>query len=82
MKRRQEWLRESLVENDAEPLAVVGSVRLADDPVAMGQEMRRARSLSTACFLSVSSRSSWMSRALMRPILPVTGVIFGLPARD
>ena len=29
MRRRQEWLRESLVENDAEPLAFVGSARLA-----------------------------------------------------
>ena len=36
----------------------------------------------TACFMRVSSRSSWMSVALMRPILPVTSVIFGLPARD
>ena len=25
----------------------------------------------TACFMRVSSRSSWMSVALMRPILPV-----------
>ena len=45
MKRRQEWLRESLVENDAEPLAFVGSARLADDPDAVGHEMRRALGL-------------------------------------
>ncbi len=45
MKRRQEWLRESLVENDAEPLAFVGSARLADDPDVVGHEMRRALGL-------------------------------------
>ncbi len=45
MKRRQEWLRKSLVDNDAEPLAFVGSARLADDPDAVGQEMRRALGL-------------------------------------
>ena len=45
MKRRQEWLRESLVENVAEPLAFVGSARLADEPDAVGQEMRRALGL-------------------------------------
>ena len=45
MKRRQEWLRESLVENDAEPFAFVGSARLADDPDAVGQEMRRGLGL-------------------------------------
>ena len=42
MQHRQEWLRESLVENDAEPLAFVASAHLADDPDAVGREMRRA----------------------------------------
>ena len=42
MQHRQEWLRESLVENDAEPLAFVASAHLADDPEAVGREMRRA----------------------------------------
>ena len=45
MQRRQEWLRESLVENDAEALAFVGSARLADEPDAVGREMRRALGL-------------------------------------
>ena len=45
MRRRQDWLRESLVENDVEPLAFVGSARLADDPEAVGREMRRALGL-------------------------------------
>ena len=45
MRRRQEWLRESLVENDAEPLPFVGSARLADEPDAVGREMRRGLGL-------------------------------------
>ena len=45
MQRRQEWLRESFVESDAEPLAFVASARLDDDPDAVGREMRRALGL-------------------------------------
>ena len=45
MQRRQEWLRESLIENDAEPLAFVASARLADDPDAVGHEMQRVLGL-------------------------------------
>lgn len=41
MQRRQAWLREHLVENDAEPLTFVASARLEDDPDAVGREMRR-----------------------------------------
>ena len=45
MQRRQEWLRESLNEIDAEPLAFVASARLDDEPDAVGREMRRALGL-------------------------------------
>ena len=45
MQRRQEWMRESLVENDVEPLAFVATVHLADDPAAVGREMRRTLGL-------------------------------------
>ncbi len=45
MQRRQAWLRESLVENDAEPLAFVASARSSDDPDAVGREMRRVLGL-------------------------------------
>ena len=45
MQRRQEWLRESLVENDVEPLAFVASATFADEPDAVGREMRRALGL-------------------------------------
>ena len=46
MQRRQEWLRESLIENDVEPLAFVASVRLTDGPAAVGREMRRTLGLN------------------------------------
>lgn len=45
MRRRQEWLRESLVENDMEPLSFVGSARLVDEPETVGREMRRTLGL-------------------------------------
>lgn len=41
MQRRQGWLREELIECEAEPLDFVGSARTADDPEAVGREMRR-----------------------------------------
>ena len=45
MQRRQRWLREHLVESDAEPLTFAASARLADDADAIGREMRRALGL-------------------------------------
>lgn len=41
MQRRQSWLRDTLVELEAQPLEFVGSARLADVPEAIGREMRR-----------------------------------------
>ncbi|HEC78685.1 MAG TPA: ImmA/IrrE family metallo-endopeptidase [candidate division WOR-3 bacterium] len=41
MQRRQAWLREELIECGADPVELVGSARLRDDPEAVGQEMRR-----------------------------------------
>ena len=45
MQRRQMWLRESLLENEVEPLAFVASAHLTDDADAVGREMRRALGL-------------------------------------
>lgn len=42
MQRRQDWLREDRIEGEAAPLEFVGAARLDDDPMAVGQEMRRA----------------------------------------
>src|SRR5690606_37838003 len=46
MQRRQAWLRESRLECEASPLEFVGNARLADDPTAIGREMRRLFGLS------------------------------------
>ncbi len=46
MQRRQDWLREERAECEADPLEFVGSARLNDDPMAVGQEMRRTVGLS------------------------------------
>ena len=46
VQRRQWWLRETLIEGEAEPLEFVSSARLADDPEAIGREMRRIVGLS------------------------------------
>lgn len=40
MQQRQEWLRDTLIEQEAEPLGFVGSGTLKDVPEAIGQEMR------------------------------------------
>ena len=40
MQRRQAWLHEHLIEIEADPLPFVASARLADDPDAIGREMR------------------------------------------
>lgn len=45
MQRRQAWLREYLIQNDAEPLTFTASARLADDPDVVGREIRRTLGL-------------------------------------
>lgn len=40
MQRRQSWLREDRLEAGVDPLPFVGSARLADDPAAVGRELR------------------------------------------
>ena len=55
MQRRQAWLREHLVENEAEPLAFAASARLADDPDAVGREMRRTLGLDEGWAAGVRS---------------------------
>ena len=55
MQRRQAWLREHLVGNEAEPLAFAASARLADDPDAVGREMRRTLGLNEGWAAGVRS---------------------------
>ncbi len=79
MQRRQDWLRESLVEHDREPLAFVASVRLSDEPDAVGREMRRALGLDGGWAAGVRTWQdavSEMRRAVER--LGVMAVINGV----
>ena len=45
MQRRQAWLREELLECEAESLDFVASARLTEDPEGVGREMRRVLAL-------------------------------------
>lgn len=41
MQHRQAWLRETILDGEADPLKFVGSARLGDSPEGVGREMRR-----------------------------------------
>ena len=48
MRQRQEWLREYLIEQEAEPLPFVNSASANDDPMQIAAQMRAALSLSAS----------------------------------
>ena len=73
MQRRQEWLRESLVENDVGQLPFVASVRLADDPAAVGREMRRTLGLDGGWAAGVRTWQDAVSE--LRRIIEQLGVM-------
>ena len=79
MQRRQAWLREHLVESEAEPLAFAASARLADDPGAVGREMRRTLGLDEGWAAEVRGWQGAVNE-LRRMIerLGVTAVINGI----
>ena len=83
MQRRQAWLREYLVENDAEPLDFSASARLADDPNAVGREMRRTLGLDEGWAAGVRSWQDAVNE-LRRMIeqLGVMAVINGVVGND
>jgi transcriptional regulator with XRE-family HTH domain len=58
MQRRQAWLREELIECEAEPLEFVGSARPADDPEAVGRS-EHGRKRSASCDVPSSASVSW-----------------------
>ncbi len=61
MQRRQQWLRQERIDSDAGTVDVVGSARLIDDPVAIGQEMRRMLGFENGWASRVSSWESAVS---------------------
>lgn len=55
MQRRQDWLRDERLEDEAGALQFVGSARLEDDPSAIGQEMRRMTGIGDGWASAVST---------------------------
>ena len=55
MRRRQAWLREDLVEVEAEMVGFVGTASLSNDPVAIAREMRRVIGLDDGWAKRVST---------------------------
>ena len=79
MQRRQAWLREELIECEAESLDVVGSARVSDDPQGVGLEMRRMAGLADGWAAAVRTWQEAVGK-LRRAIeeLGVTAVINGV----
>ena len=83
MQRRQDWLREDRRKCEAGSLEIVGSARLADDPLAVGQEMRRTIGVSEGWAAEVSTWHEGVSE-LRRRIegLGVMAVVNGVVGND
>lgn len=83
MQRRQDWMREDRMECEAEPVELVGSARLDDDPAAVGREMRRVLGLGEGW---ASPIATWREAVgeLRRSIerLGVMAVINGVVGND
>jgi len=79
MQRRQAWLREELIECEAEPLDFVGSACVADNPQGVGLEMRRIMGLADGWAAAVRTWREAIGE-LRRSIdaLGVTAVINGV----
>ncbi len=79
MQRRQDWLRDCLVEDGAEPPGFVGTARLTDAPDGVGREMRRMLGLDGGWAAEVRTWQSAVSE-LRRTIedLGVMAVINGV----
>lgn len=79
MQRRQAWMREARVGEEADPMAFVGSARLTDEPGGVGREMRRALGIDGGWASEVRSWQDAVSelrRAIER--LGVMAVINGV----
>ena len=83
MQRRQDWLREERRECESDPLEFVGAARLGDDPLAIGQEMRRAVGVTDGWAAEVASWQEAVSE-LRRRIerLGIMAVVNGVVGND
>ncbi len=73
MQRRQDWLRESLIEDGIQPLDFVASARLADEPEAVGHEMRNALGLGSGWAAKVRTWQGAVSE--LRQLIETLGVM-------
>jgi Zn-dependent peptidase ImmA (M78 family) len=83
MQRRQDWLREERRECESDPLEFVGAARLGDDPLAIGQEMRRAVGITDGWAAGVASWQEAVSE-LRRHIerLGIMAIVNGVVGND
>jgi Zn-dependent peptidase ImmA (M78 family) len=73
MQRRQEWMRDYLIEEGAEPLSFVGTVTLASSPVAAAQGIRRTMGMEGGW---AELHSTWSNALLgLRRAVEDTGVL-------
>lgn len=56
MQRRQDWLRDFLIEEGSDPLPFVGSATLSDDPLSVALEMRKTLGFADGW---ASEKSTW-----------------------
>ncbi len=73
MQRRQDWLRESLIEDGIKPLDFAANARLSDAPEAVGHEMRNALGLGDGWAAKVRTWQSAVSE--LRQLIEGHGVM-------
>ena len=73
MQRRQEWMREYLVEEGADPLPFVGTVTLASSPLSAAESIRRTLGMQDGW---AELHSTWTNALLgLRRAVEDTGVL-------
>jgi len=83
MQRRQDWLREERRECEADPFEFVGAAHLGDDPLAIGQEMRRAVGVGEGWAAEVASWQEAVSELRRRiELLGIMAVVNGVVGND
>jgi Zn-dependent peptidase ImmA (M78 family) len=73
MQRRQEWMRDYLIEEGAEPLPFIGTVTLASSPLAAAENIRRTLGMTDGW---AELHSTWSNALLgLRRAVEDTGVL-------
>lgn len=80
MRYRQDWLRETMIENGADPLPFVGCAKLHDDPLRVAEEIRRKLKLDGNWTNEISTWESavselWSRIESLRIMAIITGIV-------